>query len=285
VHFHAKLHPTSSLLQELEVHWRLSSPALLLTPPADLWDRAHAVVVDGHRTKTLHPVDRYLHLVTHLISHGSALPRNDGDLLEGLVLAPLPAVRIKWIVDLAAASRLLTEDVAPAVLASRALPWGAGRALGSATRMLDASGLIDGELSLWHRELLERLQDEDRGVSATRPLRESRRPSGGFDFRVEALLLWPRWFAPPLGYLTRRYGLGRGTGGRILAAAVFPFHALGVLVRSIAACAALPVAHVGRRLLARSRRARHAAALEPDRVMELVTAWRLGSADDRSRKP
>ena len=46
VHFHVQVRPAVSLLTMIELHWRLQSPALLLTiPPDRLWSRVVEVAV------------------------------------------------------------------------------------------------------------------------------------------------------------------------------------------------------------------------------------------------
>ena len=264
-HFHVKLLPSSALLREVEVHWALQHPSLLLTPNLDAM-KARRVEsdVDGARVLVLDRVDRFLHLTTHLVSHARGVPGSaDAGTLARLVEDVRHPLRLKWVVDLHVELERWGADLPIEELAVRAREWGCeGELRWTVEWVRNALGLppeADSSAARLMKAAGPRTPREV-GVRA-----QADGPMDAFDFRGDALSRLPRWFWPPAEYLDRRYG------DRSLRRAR---HALGVAARVLTTCALLPVALVGRWMLAARRRANLDAAQEPDAVLELAVAWR-----------
>ncbi len=293
VHFHLKLHPAVSLLTELEIHWRLQSPALLLTPALEsLFARSRQVECRGEVVGDLDPFDRFMHLSTHLMSHWRNPP--PGDVLPvvcGILTDPAPPIRLKWLVDLGAALNLLSREFPDAlsILVDRSREWNGEKELAAALRFTLATPVSNVAADLADR-ILAKLGGEGASfpssVSAAKvpPLVELPRPHDDLDFRIDALSLLPRWVFPPRIYLAREYGcLDRWP--RLLYPPVRAGHAVVVLARTFLALFLFPFAWSGRSFLARSRRDRKKEALSPDAVLDLVVEWKGkgGQAEERGK--
>ena len=278
-HFHLKLRPSNQFLRELELHWRLQSPSLLLTPGEGLWDRLQTVSIEGRPALVLDPLDRLLHLATHLESHWGALSFAPGrEVLLDVLVGDHSPVRMKWVLDVAAVVEDLHARVSVSALVTRAQSWGATHQLARVLALV-LEDLLEPEAQPFAKELIDQLRrgraapglrsaPEHRPVEDPRRNRthETDRPLPGLDLRAEALSHWPRWFWPGGEYLVRQYGSG--------SAAVRFAHATRVLARTAIAAAALPLAFVGRALLVRRRQRTLARALAPERVLSLVVEWR-----------
>jgi len=239
-HFHLKLAPGSALLREVEVHWALQHPSLLTTPgelarePVDL---------AGARAFVLEPIDRLLHLVTHLVSHARGAPgRPDSSALSRVLAEGGHPLRLKWIADVRIELERLADTLDVARCAQRARAWGAaGQLAWVVTWVRSALALTPAAESLAER-LVEALgADATCAAPAASRVREQRdRPLAALDFREDALALLPRWIWPPAEYLERRYG-GAGLANRWR-------HALLVLARVLIGTSTLPVAFAQRAL-------------------------------------
>jgi len=280
-HFHLKLEPLFPMLKEVELHWRLHHPSLLLAVRHEaLLARRVAVEHAGRRAFALDPLDRYLHLATHLASHWVSPPDDPARALETDGARP-PAARLKWLVDLAAeAERLAGEqapEALPEALIGRAREWGAERELAFVAGALDALGLLDdaGRAFLAAPLAEAARRETPRGARGSHAHRAAR-PLAGLAFRREALARWPRWCWPPGSY----WGARLPTAGRARRGAARLGHALGVVGRSFLALVLLPVALVGRSLARGRRAARGREARAPERVLDLVGEWRSRLADE-----
>ncbi len=276
-HFHRKLGPATALVREIELHWSLFHPSALLTIADEaLRSRAQEQRAFGLAVRSLDPVDRFLHLVTHLVSHaGGALGAPDRTTMRAVLEDPHSPLRLKWPVDIHAEwekrSGLWTSNQ----LAGRAREWSAEAHLSWALR--------------WVRSAWGFLPDPERRaalvleeLSATQPLRRGSRgpsaPARGFDFRVRALGGALPWAFPAARYLERRYGarhrLARGLSRLAHGARVFFQLGSAVLL--------LPAALVGRILLRSARKRAFKQANSPERVLDLSVAWRRFLADEPS---
>lgn len=282
VHFHLKLHPAANLLCEVELHWALQSPALLLTVKTDdVLARTRRFTWHDMPVRTLDPLDRYLHLATHLLSHwGETAPLDDEGLVLSLLTSAAPPARLKWILDLRLAlERMARDGVDAPALIDRAEEWSALPALCRAIGLARVVGLADGARPLADDVLRRSGQDpvgfpwRDSPDRARRSFDAVPRPARGLDFRLSALGGIFRWAFPPREYFERRpppRGFLRRMG-----------HALRVLARVKLAALLLPVALLGRRLQARGRRRRMEELLSHERVFELVRASRARSRGGR----
>lgn len=277
-HFHVKLAPALALLKEVEVHWRLHHPALLLcVAPEALRARRVAVSAGKRRAFSLDPLDRFLHLVTHLASHWVRLPAEpDGALLAAWLGAERPRVRLKWLVDLAALAERLAVTTEPAALAERADEWGARRQLAFVARTLRGALAPSPAADRLLAEVLGAVGGEQRPPGARPPARgpgaratAGTRPLAGLDFRREALALWPRWLWPPADHWVARLP---GASAPVRSARRVA-HAAAVLVRSAGALVLYPLALAARALLRPRRRRARALALAPERVLDVAAAW------------
>jgi len=304
-HFHLKLHPAVALLSEVEVHSALHDEALLLTASeVDLWRRRVAVKFLGRRAFALDPLDRLLHLSTHLVSHWHGIPGEpDAALLERVLYDRSTDVRLKWVLDVHAATEKLATVTRPQELLARAIEWGAPRELWFALRLAQ-SGLGFGPgKTLWVETLLDVLSTvlpsgtvtaltsshHDTSTARTLPDSASRHPPAPaagrstprplplLDIRARTLARLPRLLAPPLDYIRRRYCGGRANPVR--EALVWTFHLVLALSRVVVAALLFPVALLGRELLRRRRRAELQLALSPDNILDLTAAARSLPAD------
>lgn len=273
VHFHVKLHPAAALLKEVEVHWRLQSPALLVGPPvATIWGRSQTSR-DLHPARVLDPLDRWLHLATHLLSHWRGQSLGDGrDLPASLLAQSTPPVRLKWLADLALASENLEEDAA--ALGSRAREWGAVRSLVAVARALAGAELLGPRGEALLQGAAATLGAGERGPAGAPGRGAGRAPHAAVGFRLQALDRIPRWMFPGLAALRRRYARGEGRGATAIALLAAPAHAGWVALRVLIAALALPPALAARFLLATRRRRSREAALQPDRILTLAATWR-----------
>jgi len=268
-HFHLKLLPTSSLLREVEVHWALHHPSLLLTvQPADLRRRC-VPVLDG-RAWTLAPEDRLLHLITHLASHAyGARSASRADLLR-VILDPLHPLRLKWLLDVHAEVERLHAVLTPASFRARIDEWSAAGEVRWVLEWIDTALGFEAAAAGWVRELLGPRRTARPRTDAT-PAHTG--PLASFEFRAETLGRFPRWVWPPAGVLERR------TGG---ASAVHRWaHAAGILGRAALVGGSLPGAYLGRWFLRAGRRRAALAARTPERILDQAVALR--SLERKSR--
>ncbi len=292
LHFHAKLAPALALLKEVEVHWRLHhEAALLLVTPDALRARRVAVQADGRRAFTLDPLDRFLHLATHLArAWGPRAGRSPEEALAAALAVDPPRLRVKWLVDLAATAERLSGSAAPAALATRAAEWGAEAPLAFVARALAGAVPLSPQAAAFLASALPcaaspgaprtaAVQDESsRPPPASE--RAGRAPFGALDFRLEALAGWPRWLWPPAAYWRRRLPAARGPAR----AARRLGHALLVLARSALVLLLAPAALAGRALLRPARRRARARATAPERVLDVAAAWRARQRDEAARQ-
>jgi Uncharacterised nucleotidyltransferase len=276
IQFAAPLQADLEPLVPLDLHWRLHSPALLLTDRIGrVWKRRRMVSVYGFPTSVLDPADQWLHLATHFWSHWGRTPEpEDTPSPEALVAGPGIAVALKWVVDLVHATSGLARELAPRDLANRADEWCAGAEAVAALVLVRpllaqlGSAFADDVLSaLGSADPTNRRRREESPV-----LGERVHPALGF--RIKALRRLPRWIFPPERYLRATSGIGLGRAGAIALPIIRAAHAARVLVRVALAVAALPVAVLGRRLAARSRAKRSRAARSPARVAEQLREFR-----------
>ena len=269
-HFHLKLEPTAAMLKEVEVHWRLHHPSLLLSVDhGGLFARAREITVGSHAAWTLDPVDRFLHLITHLASHWVHLPSTPTMevLLEWLAADP-PRIRLKWFVDIVAAVEQLAPTTKPEVVRKRAAAWGAGQQVAFVLSVVRTGFGLSPEVVGWLEALAP--GSAQASTDSSTNVTSASRPLPGLDFRREALSLWPRWFWPNSDYWQAREP--GSSGVRLLFKR--SLHAGGVLAQSLRAGVAFPAALLSRPFLRGGRRRRRAAAMAPERVLDLVTAWK-----------
>ena len=191
-HFHRKFVAQDAWQRELELHWDLHhASARLAVRPADLL--ARRVPVEGEAgVFALDPLDRFLHLATHLARHADLAGMDAEELARqcGDARAPL---RAKWLLDLGAELELRRFE--SAALLARAREWNAAEELAAVLGVLvDGSGLETGAAAR-ARALLAELPP----LAAAR--RHARRVEAlpGFDLRPSALALLPRWMWPSAG--------------------------------------------------------------------------------------
>ena len=282
VHFHLKLHPGHAFAKEMEIHWRLHAPAQLFAVRIDdLWRRARPTTRDAADVFVLDPLDGYLHLATHLVSHG--LSASDWPtFLVRLLDDDTPAVRLKWIVDLVAATAWL-DGMASSDILARADAWNARAELALVTRLLGGVPGLDPRTRTVLRELdgpsAPKRSSGEPGAGAAAPASWSlsARPFGGLDFRLAALARLPRWIWPPLEALGRK----RRVSSRLLLLTILrPIHAAGVLLFVLLAAFVFPFACFGRFVAARGRRQAMKAALAPEKVLDLTVRWRQLAATE-----
>ncbi len=267
-HFHLKLLPSSGLLREVEVHWALQHPSLLLTPHlAEVKARRVAREIGGQRVFELDPLDRLLHLTTHLVSHARGIPgAADARTLERVVEDDGHPLRLKWFVDLFAEFERLGGSLPVQELSRRAFEWGAEEQLLWFVDWLRASVELADDADASTSALAAALREAGASLPAAEGVRaQSAGPLDGFDFRADALARFPRWLCPPAEFLARAYG------NRPLRRAR---HGARVLAHLLANGALLPIAIVGGRLCANARRRAFAARQDPQAVLDLAVAWR-----------
>jgi hypothetical protein len=234
-HFHRKLAACDGLQREIELHWHLHAPAQLYTVRLeDLRARRVAVRVAGLPAFTLDPLDRLLHLATHLARHAPLAGATPARVLEwaGTPRAPL---RMKWVLDLVSELERRAPRLAPTSLAERAREWNAEEDLARVLALLAGLEGLRGDLTAW--------LDAARGALPAAPLgreagawRGSERPRTGLDVRVSALRNFPRWVWPPDPRCAR---LAPPGGTRVLWRAR---HAAGVLGQAALVGALTPLA-------------------------------------------
>jgi hypothetical protein len=88
------------------------------------------VELAGVRAWTLEPLDRLLHLVTHLVRH-CPLDFVERETLVAWAADTRVPLRLKWLLDLRAEIERRHGELAPAALAARAAEWNAEADLGS----------------------------------------------------------------------------------------------------------------------------------------------------------
>ena len=266
-HFHLKLRPTAPLLREVEVHWALQHPSLLVGPdPRDLRARVIAAEVGDHPVRTLEPLDRLHHLVTHLLSHAHGAPGPPTRAtLEAILEEPAHPLRLKWVLDVHAEVERLAGELPACAVAAHARTWGAEAQVAWALMWVRAAlGLVptaDG----WVDEILGDM-GEIAPLEVVGVRRQERGPVAGLDFRLTALRRLGGWIAPSTRELHRRYGR---TGLRVRTS-----HAVRVLVRVGFAVVLLPAAFLGRALFRPWRRHALRRARAPEELVDLAVAWR-----------
>lgn len=277
-HFHLKLAPSSPLLREVELHWALHHPSLLLTPdPAALQSRREARELAGRRVWSLDPLDRLLHLVTHLVSHAHGLPGEpDRAALRAVVEHPDHPLRLKWVLDVHAEVERVHAELPAERLAERAREWSAEGQLAWCLRWVRGALGLAGSAEGWADEFLGLLAPPDR---ARRLRATGAGPLPGLDFRAGSLTRLGRWIWPPSAYLERRYR-GRGPlGARRWS------HAARALARAALGGGALPLAMLGSAALRRGRRRKLRRAQAPERVLDLAAAWRSVQSEPAPSSP
>lgn len=278
VHFHVKLHPSTHLETEVELHFALHAPALrLLARPADLWARKRALPGVSPRSFDLDRLDRFLHLATHLASHWGDDARLGTTDIKDQLACDEPLVRWKWVLDLVCSCEdLRAAGVSPHALSERILEWNAERPLLGVARLLQRHQLLGAEEAKWLWGAVSAdgpIKDAALDAGSGSVARQGAKPLASFDFRLQAFALWPRWFWPERRYLVRRYAVARTPlVGTMLGRLV---HGAGVLGATLRAALLLPVAWVDRKLRAGSRRAALKAAQSPERMIELIAAQRM----------
>jgi hypothetical protein len=267
VHFHVKLVPETALLGELELHWALHHPARLLTVHAEeLFERRRPAPSGA---ATLDPLDRLLHLVTHLASHHEHAPgRADREYLLRAATTPAHPLRLKWILDVRAEVERLHARCAAGELVRRALAWNAGGELSWALSWIQGALGFAPDAAAWVEQVSSGLPAPDRGSAAPaagRPHAAAALPA--LHFRTSALARFPRWLWPPRSYLERRHP---GRTGAPLRAGHRIGHAARVLGLALLAALLLPVALVSSLCLGPARRRQRRSSLAPERVLDLA---------------
>jgi hypothetical protein len=273
-HFHLKLVPSDGLQREVELHWHLHPLAQLYTVKlADLLARRRRLELGGHSAWTLDPLDRLLHLVTHLVRH-CPLGMMEREELAAWAGDPRVPLRLKWVLDVRSEVELRHGELEVAALAARAAEWNAEAELALVLRWIDERLGFAGDAHAWVARVLAALPPARAPASPGAPARD--RPVPGLDLRPSALLAFPRWVWPPASHF------GRLSGNGPVPVARRAFHASRVLGRAALVLAATPPAFVSR-LLASSRRKDRGNGLGPEDMLELAAqARRLERAEDCS---
>ncbi len=276
IQFASPLQADLEPLVPLDLHWRLHSPALLLTDRIEqVWKRRRMVSVYGFPTSVLDPADQWLHLATHFWSHWGRTPKpeNTPD-TEALMAGPGVAVALKWVVDLVHATSALARELTPTDLADRADEWCGGAE--AAAALVLVRPLLAQPGRAFADDVLSALGSADpanRRHSEESPMRGERvHPALGF--RITTLRRLPGWIFPPQRYLRAISGIGPGRASAVAQWVTRAVHTARVLARTALAAAALPVALLGRRLAARSRAKRSRRARSPARVAEQLREFR-----------
>ena len=240
-HFHMKLVPADGLQRELELHWHLHPPSQLYTVRLeDLLARRRPLELDGSTAFALDPLDRLLHLVTHLVRH-CPLALERGLLLEWAGDPRVP-LRLKWLLDLRGEIEHRHGELPVEGLARRAAEWNAESELALVLTWIRGELGFAGEPLDWVEAVLAALPPARTRPRLAAPSRD--RPLAGFDLRPSALLAFPRWVWPPASY----FGRLSGNGPAMLARRAS--HAARVLARAALIACATPVAWVARVLFA-----------------------------------
>jgi len=270
VHFHLKLVPADGLQREIELHWHLHPLAQLYTVKlAELLARRRRIELGGHPAWTLDPLDRLLHLVTHLVRH-CPLGMLDRETLRAWAADTRVPLRLKWVLDVRSEVELRHGEFPVGALAARAAEWNAEAELALVLAWIDARLGFAGEARAWVARVLAALPPARSTASPAAPARD--RPLPGLDLRPSALLAFPRWVWPPASHF------GRLSGNGPVPVARRGLHAARVLGRAGLVVAATPCAWLTR--LARSREQR---PLGPEELLELSAhARRMAQAEERS---
>jgi hypothetical protein len=274
-HFHRKLAPSSALLREVELHWALHHPSLGPTPDASglrarRESRGVPQGVDGRNALVLDPLDRLLHLATHLVSHARGAPgRADRATLSAVLTETDHPLRLKWVLDLVVELERHGASLPVDALEARAREWNAAGELAWTIQWVRAALTLLPEADAAAARLLAALE------GAPRPREVGVRPAGGgpstaLDFRLDALGRLCGWLWPADEVLERR----RGASGPLARAR----QVTAVLTHVLGAALLLPAAAVGRALLAPGRRRAFTAAAAPEAVLDLAVAWRRRAA-------
>ncbi|MSR63739.1 MAG: hypothetical protein EXS08_15035 [Planctomycetes bacterium] len=267
-HFHLKLTPLDGVQREVELHWHLHPLAQLYTLELEaLFARRVALDLAGTRAFTLEPLDRLLHLVTHLVRH-CPLAWIERDELLALAADPRAPLRLKWLLDIVAEIERRHASLAVEALARRAAEWNAENDLALVLGWLRTQLGFAAAAQDWVVRALAALPAPEvptrRGHAPV-----SERPLPGLDFRPSALRAFPRWVWPRAG----RFGRLSGNGPRALVRRTG--HAARVLARGAALLVLTPVAWLARRA--------ERTPLGPEATLELaVRARELERAEPRS---
>jgi hypothetical protein len=273
-HFHLKLAPADGLQREIELHWHLHPLAQLYTVRlADLLARRTRLELGGAPAWTLDPLDRLLHLVTHVVRH-CPLGMLERETLRAWAADPRVPLRLKWLVDVRAEVERRHAEIPPAQLARRAAEWNAEAELALVLAWLRDQLGFAGEARAWVEHALAALQP----LSSTRPPSPPAhdRALPGLDLRPSALLAFPRWVWPSSSYF------GRLSGNGPVPVARRALHAARVLGRGALVLGATPLAwgaSLGRRAFGKGPE--HALGAED--LLELTArARQLARAEDGS---
>jgi putative nucleotidyltransferase-like protein len=201
-HFHLKLESAGPLPGELELHWHLHPPsAPYAVSLAALRERRRALQLGALRAWTLDPLDRLLHLVTHLARHQEPWAA-DRARLVAWAADPRAPLRLKWVLDLAAEIERRHAELDPLALARRADEWNAGDELARTLLWLRAELELEPPAEAWVARALAALPEPP--AARARLRRASHAPLAGLDLRAEALADLPRWLWPPRACLSKR---------------------------------------------------------------------------------
>ncbi len=273
-HFHLKLAPADGLQRELELHWHLHPRAQLYTVRlADLLARRQPLVLAGVATWTLDPLDRLLHLVTHLVRH-CPLGMLERETLRAWAGDPRVPLRLKWLVDVRAEIERRHADFAALDLAARAAQWNAEAELALVLSWIRDQLGFAGEAHAWVAHVLASLRPVSSASPRSGPAHERALP--GLDLRPSALLAFPRWVWPPPSYF------GRLPGNGPVPIARRALHAARVLGRGALVLGATPLAwaaSLGRRAFGKNPEQ----ALGAQELLELAArARQLARAENGS---
>jgi hypothetical protein len=270
-HFHLKLEPLDGLQREIELHWHLHPSAQLYTVRLeDLLARRRPLELAGTRAWTLDPLDRLLHLVTHLVRH-CPLGMLERETLHEWAADPRVPLRLKWLLDVRSEIELRSHELGERALARRAAEWNAESELALVLAWLrDRLGFAGAA-----RERVEEVLAALPRAGSAAPFVPARdRPLAGLDLRRSALLAFPRWVWPPASYFGRLAGNGPAPVARRAA------HAAGVLARAALVLAATPLAGL-EAFVARKFTLPRTAGLRPEELLDLATRAReLARAQD-----
>ena len=277
VNFAMAFRPHLPGMVPIDLHWRLHSPALLLTDRIErVWERCERVRVYGYPTRVLDAADLWLHLATHLWSQWGETPTAlEPDDLGALIGDGDRPVDLKWVLDLVTTCEKLPDRINGARLAERAHEWCAVRET-AATLLLLRPLLSPGALR-FADETLARLQAAYGPrplVARGAPLRASRQAGETahplLGFRPRTLRRLVPWVFPPNRYLRAAAGVQRsGVAGAVALLGARAAHTTRVLARAALAALALPAALVASAVATAARERRRQAA-RPARVFALL---------------
>jgi len=286
-HFNLKLVPENSLLRKVELHWALHHPAELLTVGLEeLLARRRPVEIGGVQAWTLDPVDRFVHLTTHLIRHLVHVPADAGrGSLVAVASTAGDPVRLRWILDLHAEAERLPGSVDPSALAERAREWnGDGELAWTLGWLRDGLGFAPGA-EAWVESVLGALGHVP-PMAVARGSALERSPGQlpslpALDFRPVALARLPRWIVPPRRYFERRVAPGGRVAPLVLRRGS---HAVRVLVSALLSLLAFPVAVLGSVVARPGRRRARRGVHAPAHVLDLAAAARALAGTSGARK-